>query len=203
MRRPTRSGFTFVEMMTAISIICILAAILFPVFARAREKAYQTGCASNLRNIGMALRVYSTEHFGHFPPADNDLWPLVPKHLTDKEALTCPTVSGLVKRIEEGRLLPARSAQDEWPPPGRRDDPPDRPCDYIYRGGFCDDDQPQTTLAGDDTDSRHNGGANYLFLDGHVKWMNARAQPELPGGLEDLRKLGHVTEQEEPGFPYE
>ena len=51
-------GFTLVEMLVVISIIAVLAAILFPVFASARAKARQSVCLSNLRQLGMALYMY-------------------------------------------------------------------------------------------------------------------------------------------------
>jgi len=54
-------GFTLIELLVVIAIIAILAAILFPVFAKAREKARQASCASNLRQITMALRMYGQD----------------------------------------------------------------------------------------------------------------------------------------------
>lgn len=56
-----RKGFTLIELLVVIAVIAILASILFPVFAKAREKARQIGCASNIRNAAMALRMYAQD----------------------------------------------------------------------------------------------------------------------------------------------
>jgi prepilin-type N-terminal cleavage/methylation domain-containing protein len=62
MCRPLRSGFTLIELLVVIAIIAVLAAILFPVFAAARERVRITACASNLRQLGMASRMYSSDN---------------------------------------------------------------------------------------------------------------------------------------------
>lgn len=54
-----RRAFTLIELLVVIAIISILAAILFPVFARARENARRTSCVSNLRQMGLATMMYT------------------------------------------------------------------------------------------------------------------------------------------------
>jgi prepilin-type N-terminal cleavage/methylation domain-containing protein/prepilin-type processing-associated H-X9-DG protein len=61
-----RRGFTLIELLVVIAIIAILAAILFPVFARAREKARQTSCLSNLKQIGLAHLMYAQDYDERF-----------------------------------------------------------------------------------------------------------------------------------------
>jgi prepilin-type N-terminal cleavage/methylation domain-containing protein/prepilin-type processing-associated H-X9-DG protein len=62
-----KSGFTLIELLVVIAIIAILAAILFPVFAQAREKARQTSCASNLKQIGLSLKMYVQDYDEKYP----------------------------------------------------------------------------------------------------------------------------------------
>jgi prepilin-type N-terminal cleavage/methylation domain-containing protein/prepilin-type processing-associated H-X9-DG protein len=68
-------GFTLIELLVVIAIIAILAAILFPVFARAREKARMTTCVSNLKQIGLSAHMYITDYDEKFWPGPVD--PLV------------------------------------------------------------------------------------------------------------------------------
>src|SRR5436853_6836692 len=65
--RHTRRAFTLIELLVVIAIIAILAALLFPVFAQAREKARQASCTSNLRQIGMALALYVQDYDDRLP----------------------------------------------------------------------------------------------------------------------------------------
>jgi prepilin-type N-terminal cleavage/methylation domain-containing protein/prepilin-type processing-associated H-X9-DG protein len=64
-----RRGFTLIELLVVIAIIAILAAILFPVFGRAREKGRQASCLSNQKQLALGIMMYSTDYDGLYPPS--------------------------------------------------------------------------------------------------------------------------------------
>jgi prepilin-type N-terminal cleavage/methylation domain-containing protein/prepilin-type processing-associated H-X9-DG protein len=66
------SAFTLIELLVVIAIIAVLAAILFPVFAQAREKGRQTTCLSNMKQMGLAFGQYLTDFDSQYPTCDND-----------------------------------------------------------------------------------------------------------------------------------
>lgn len=153
---PTDRGFTLVELAIVIAIIAVLAAILFPVFARARETARSLSCMGNLVNIGLALRLYANEHEGGLPPREDDLGPILPRHLLDEQVLRCPS------RSDELPLgCPAHPRPEDT-------DEEVVTTSYFYRAGRSLDAAPAKWLCSDH-DPLHNERANVLFTDGAVK----------------------------------
>ena len=106
-----RRGFTLIELLVVIAIIAILAAILFPVFARAREKARQASCASNLKQLALGFMMYAQDYddklpgqnLAHYPggptayPNDaccverNIAWEVTQPYIKNRQVLQCPS----------------------------------------------------------------------------------------------------------------
>ena len=99
--RCKRQGFTLIELLVVVAIISILAAILFPVFARAREKARQASCQSNLKQLGIAVAMYLQDYDGMYPFASMGYnnaagqpmywFNLYDPYVKNKQVWICPT----------------------------------------------------------------------------------------------------------------
>jgi len=93
-----RKGFTLIELLVVIAIIAILAAILFPVFARAREKARQTQCLSNVKQLNLGIMMYQQDYDERFPPLIvywatglNTTFQIVQPYVKNEQLGRCPS----------------------------------------------------------------------------------------------------------------
>ena len=212
MVRPQR-GFTLIELLVVIAIIAILAAILFPVFAQARAKARQTACMANLKQLGLGFEMYAQDHSEMLPlwgygdtGSDNANGPaqgfyswdtvLLP-YLKNQEILKCP--DNPYDRDARGYAMP-RYVGDPFgvglPLHMARVPLPSETVLLTEKGkhapGVAGDAameafyQSHSASPWDlETDMFHNGGKNFLYVDGHVKW-NA----ESSGPFQDTHGVG-------------
>ncbi len=97
--RKTR-GFTLIELLIVMAILTLLAGILFTVFAGAKEKARQTHCMNNLKQLGAAILLYKQDYDGGWPEF---AWQTYPQYVSDKALFVCPddgTASSIRKSFE-------------------------------------------------------------------------------------------------------
>ncbi|HEY0073922.1 MAG TPA: DUF1559 domain-containing protein [Abditibacteriaceae bacterium] len=188
-----RRAFTLIELLVVIAIIAILAAILFPVFARARENARKSSCQNNIKQLGLGMKQYIQDYDDIFPP--------------DGVATDAATVSGWAYTIQP--YLKSEQALQCPSEPAKAPSAPTMAERAVFvTGGFTDyyynfnlgagdlsdariersanvllfgdgvagidsvADYNRWTLHGSDMGPvRHLEGANYAFVDGHVKWL--------------------------------
>lgn len=100
-----KQGFTLIELLVVIAIIAILAAILFPVFARARENARKSSCQSNLKQIGTGLMMYVQDYDETFPTERNRWTGVVYQRHDDLYHLWQLPATRLPVRQEQGGFL--------------------------------------------------------------------------------------------------
>ncbi len=199
MRGSRRSGFTLIELLVVIAIIAILAAILFPVFARAREKARQASCLSNVKEIALAALMYLEDYDGIMPPtvgshdhyySNGGKWwyDRVMPYIKNNQVLLCPSETG--RGWTMTGWYACHYAINYWAANQLLIDVK-YPAGMVMlldtqsaRNYFKGTVQPTDWAAWPGkTAARHNGGLNIGFMDGHGKWykypLPKTATPEL------------------------
>ena len=214
-------GFTLIELLVVIAIIAILAAILFPVFAKAREKARQASCASNIKQLAIGLIAYSQDYDEAFSPSfyrngsnfeiqtvpnmpgshyrtnygsapQNDYFitwmDMIYPYVKNLKVFTCP--SAQEKEFPGYGYSGVVSGWYRWYYTNTDNGVPAKQADINYPSDIImivDNNRPYAPYTGPfETGAsaqisalrwmvyRHSDGANFAYVDGHVKWINVK-----------------------------
>lgn len=184
-------GFTLVELLIVIAIVSLLAAILFPVFARARDNARRASCQSNLKQIGLALMQYVQDYDERLPnraTGNIDIHTRLQAYVKNRQIFICPSQNILVSsggvesafdpKVNTSYAYNFEQADTKYPPHIAYIPFADRLCLISENRGSVD----RVTLPGALNDQRfwlaprHFDGSNLLFADGHVKWYDKSVQ---------------------------
>jgi len=169
-----RRGFTLIEMLVVVGILALLAALLFPVFAKVRENARAASCLSNYHQIGLAVHMYANDADGQTPPNVGSFGGLITDCLpyTHSDAIfACPDDYDRVKEARPGTYrmaslyqgLPISCGWADPYNPAVTAQPAQTTLAYEAEQDFG-----QSTIV---TTYRHRGGTQILAFDSHTRWV--------------------------------
>jgi prepilin-type N-terminal cleavage/methylation domain-containing protein/prepilin-type processing-associated H-X9-DG protein len=192
-----RKGFTLIELLVVIAIIAILAAILFPVFAKAREKARQSSCLSNTKQLALAFLSYSQDYDEVLPMYVDHAYTFgtmgwyntIQPYIKNTQLMRCPSVAGGTQASDYGVIYPTVSNRGSAAALGtiatpaetcmltetETQDAAGKRTGALYLAyspyTYPLSGTPPQPKAGLSYPGRHNDGNNCAFVDGHSKWL--------------------------------
>jgi prepilin-type N-terminal cleavage/methylation domain-containing protein/prepilin-type processing-associated H-X9-DG protein len=203
-----RGAFTLIELLVVISIIALLAAILFPVFARARENARRASCESNLKQIALGVKMYVQDYDEKYPPiwqnqfadgspntARTGQWiTATSPYIKSTQVLACPSykrakstepysyaANGYLYAKNEAVMTASAVIILNWELASEADATASQAAPQVEICGTRQREPYGPIASGpgnkgcyfpgrNGESERHLEGANYSFVDGHVKW---------------------------------
>ena len=189
-KQQGKKAFTLIELLVVIAIIGILAAMLMPALASARERARRSSCMSNLRQIGMFIKYYAMDHGEDFPP---DLGTLMEQEDVVPGIFICPSSTGFTEADEGADTLAVGNTS------------------YKYVTGLTEASRSNLPLAGDKDGgtgdnsptawggNHQEAGGNMLFVDGSVRWVNADGG-SIPSGEDSVIPGDAMDNHEDAGM---